>query len=69
VVWDPEKRLTYGTEWSQQRTDYNLYEGWELVGFPEKVFLRGNLLVDQGHWYGQAGMGEYLFRKPAAVVI
>ena len=69
VVWDAEKRLTYGTAWSQQRTDYNLYEGWELVGFPEKVFLRGRLLVDQGEWHGRAGMGEFLHRKPAAVVI
>ena len=69
IIWDPERRLTYGTAWSQQRTDYNLYEGWELVGFPEKVFLRGHLLVDRGHWYGRAGMGEYLYRKPSAVVI
>jgi len=69
VIWDPERRLTYGTSWSYQRTDYNLYEGWELVGFPEKVFLRGHLLVDHGQWYGHAGMGEYLYRKPPAVVI
>jgi dihydropyrimidinase len=69
VIWDPEKRLTYGTAWSHQRTDYNLYEGWELVGFPEKVFLRGRLLVDQGQWYGRPGMGEYLYRKSSAVVI
>jgi dihydropyrimidinase len=69
LVWDPDKRLTYGTAWSQQRTDYNLYEGWELVGFPEKVFLRGHLLVDQGQWHGRAGMGEYLYRKASAVVI
>jgi dihydropyrimidinase len=69
IIWDPERRLTYGTAWSQQRTDYNLYEGWELVGFPEKVFLRGHLLVDRGIWYGRAGMGEYLYRKPSAVVI
>lgn len=69
VIWDPERRVTYGTAWSHQRTDYNLYEGWELVGFPEKVFLRGHLLVDRGHWYGRAGMGEYLYREPSAVVI
>jgi len=69
VIWNPEMRLTYGTAWSHQRTDYNLYEGWELVGFPEKVFLRGHLLVDQGHWYGRPGMGEYLYRTPSAVVI
>jgi dihydropyrimidinase len=41
LVWDPERRLTYGVAHAHHRTDYNLYENWELVGFPEKVFLRG----------------------------
>lgn len=68
VIWDMEKRLTYGVEFARHRTDYNLFEGWELVGFPEKVFLRGNLIVDQGKWYGKAGMGKYLYRKPGQIL-
>ncbi|HZW05055.1 MAG TPA: dihydropyrimidinase, partial [Anaerolineaceae bacterium] len=36
VIWDPDTRLTYGRRYSQQRTDYNLYEGWQLTGFPEQ---------------------------------
>lgn len=68
VIWDMEQRLTYGVEVAQHRTDYNLFEGWELVGFPEKVFLRGNLIVDQGKWYGKAGMGKYLHRKPGQIL-
>jgi dihydropyrimidinase len=62
VVWNPERRLTYGVAHSQHRTDYNLYENWELVGFPEKVFLRGQLIVDGERWLGRAGMGQYLER-------
>jgi dihydropyrimidinase len=69
VIWDPEKRLKYGVEYAQHRTDYNLFEGWELVGYPEKVFLRGNLIVDQGEWHGQAGMGRYLERTTGAVIV
>ncbi len=69
VIWDPDRKLTYGTAHSQQRTDYNLYEGWELTGFPEKVFLRGRLIVDGEHWLGQAGQGKYLKRGPGAPVI
>ena len=42
VIWDPERRVEYEVRVAHHRTDYNLYEGWELVGFPEKVFLRGN---------------------------
>lgn len=62
VLWDPQKRVCYGVAHSQQRTDYNLYEGWELIGYPEKVFLRGNLIVDNGKWLGRAGMGQFLAR-------
>ena len=62
VIWDPDRKLTYGTAHSHHRTDYNLYEGWELTGFPEKVFLRGKLIVDRDRWLGQAGMGRYLAR-------
>jgi len=69
VIWDPERKLTYGVAHSHQRTDYNLFEGWELTGFPEKVFLRGKLIVDGDRWLGQAGMGHYLFRQPFAPVI
>jgi dihydropyrimidinase len=68
VIWDPERHLTYGVEWAQHRTDYNLFEGWELTGYPEKVLLRGSLIVDQGHWLGQAGMGTFLHRKTGETI-
>ncbi len=64
VIWDPERRLTYGLAHAYHRTDYNLYEGWELVGFPEKVYLRGRLIVDGERWLGKPGMGQYLHRGP-----
>jgi len=62
VVWDPEKRVKYGVALSHQRTDYNLYEGWELTGYPEKVFLRGRMIVNGDEWLGQAGYGQFLKR-------
>ena len=63
VIWDPERRLTYGTAFAKHRTDYNLFENWELVGYPEKVFLRGQLIVDGEKWLGGPGVGRYLNRK------
>ncbi len=69
VVWDPEKKVEYGMVLSHQRTDYNLYEGWELTGYLEKVFLRGRLIVDGERWLGRAGMGEFLSRQPGAPVL
>ena len=69
VIWDPDARLTYGRAYSHQRTDYNLYEDWALQGFPEKVFLRGQLIVDRGQWLGRPGMGQFLPRRPYAPVL
>jgi dihydropyrimidinase len=68
AIWDPNQRVRYGVAYSHQRTDYNLYENWELVGLPEKVFLRGSLIVDGNQWLGKAGMGKYLVRKPGMIL-
>jgi len=69
VIWDPDKKLKYGVEVAHQRTDYNLYEGWELQGYPDQVFLRGECIVDGEEWLGKKGQGEFLKRKPNAEVI
>jgi len=69
VIWDPEKKIHYGIKYAHHRTDYNLYEGWELHGYPEKVLLRGNLIVDGEKWMGKAGMGKYIYRDPSALVL
>jgi len=68
VIWDPEKKVKYGVAYSHQRTDYNLYEDWELVGYPEKVFLRGHLIVDGEQWHGRAGDGIFLKRETGEVL-
>ena len=69
VIWDPQKEVKYGVAHAQHRTDYNLYEGWELTGYPEKVFLRGSLIVDDGNWHGRPGMGRFLEREAGGEVI
>jgi dihydropyrimidinase len=68
VIWDAEKKVKYGVAHSQQRTDYSLYEGWELVGYPEKVFLRGKLIVDGKQWLGKRGAGQFLKRGQGEVL-
>ena len=62
VIWDPDRVVTYGTAHAHHRTDYNLYEGWELKGMPEKVFLRGRLIVDGSQWLGKPGSGQFIPR-------
>jgi dihydropyrimidinase len=68
VIWDPEKKLKYGVAHSHQRTDYNLYEGWDIMGYPEKVFLRGKLIVDGEQWLGKSGNGQFLKRSEGEVL-
>src|SRR5271157_59141 len=68
VIWDPEKRVKYGVAHSHHRTDYNLFEGWDVVGMPEKVFLRGRLIVDGDEWKGKSGQGQFLKRNEGEVL-
>ena len=68
VIWDPEKKVKHGVARSHQRTDYNLYEGWELTGYPEKVFLRGKLIVDGEQWLGKSGGGQFLKRSQGEIL-
>jgi dihydropyrimidinase len=69
VIWDPDRELTYGMAYAHHRTDYNLYENWQLVGYPEKVYLRGELIVDGESWFGSRCGGRYLHREPNAIMI
>ena len=68
ALWDPNKELTYGVEVAKHRTDYNLYEGWQLKGFPVMVFLRGQKIVDGDNWYGKPGMGKFLHRSEGEIL-
>ncbi len=68
VVWDPNLKVTYGVAVAQHRTDYNLYEDWELTGFPVQVYLRGRLIVREGEWLGERGQGRLLRRRPWSAV-
>ncbi len=63
ALWDPDFELDYGFNVAQHRTDYNLFEGWKLRGFPKKVFLRGICIVDNGKWLGKKGVGQFLHRS------
>ncbi|HKZ44194.1 MAG TPA: dihydropyrimidinase [Anaerolineales bacterium] len=68
VIWDPDREVDYGVSVAQHRTDYNLFEGWKLKGFPEKVFLRGELIVDNGTWLGKRGAGQFIHRSTGQVL-
>jgi dihydropyrimidinase len=64
VLWDPTTTRTISAATQHQRTDYTIYEGWEVQGAPRTVLSRGRVLVDNGAWHGEAGSGAFVHRKP-----
>ena len=62
VIWDPEKELTLSVETHHSNVDYNLFEGERIVGAPETVLLRGQVIVDGDELVAAPGVGQYLHR-------
>ena len=62
VVFDPAKEQTISAATHHSKADYNLYEGTTVVGAPETVLLRGNVLVDGGELVASAGIGRFVQR-------
>jgi dihydropyrimidinase len=62
VIFDPEKPRTISAATQLSKSDYNLYEGTEVVGDVETVLLRGQVIVDGGELVGKPGVGEFVPR-------
>ena len=61
VVIDPEIRKTVTAEGQVTNVDYCVYEGIELEGAIDKVYLRGQLAVDGGKLI-KRGLGRFVKR-------
>lgn len=46
-------------------SDYSLYEGQNLKGWPVQTIVRGNTVMANGKILGQPGYGNYIFRSLA----
>jgi dihydropyrimidinase len=62
VIWDPEKALILSHENLHMNVDYSPYQGMEVVGAPERVYVRGELVVDNDTFVGRPGFGRFLER-------
>jgi len=45
-------------------SDYSLYDGWKLKGWPVRTIVRGVTVMDDGVIVGPPGHGRYLRRTP-----
>jgi len=64
VVFDPDWEGKISVKTSKQGVDYNTYEGFDQKGRAEKVYLRGNLIVDNGEFTGEPDQGKFIEREP-----
>jgi dihydropyrimidinase len=63
VLFDPEARWTIGQSTSHMAVDYSPFEGMEITGKIQKVFSRGELIIDGNECFARKGRGRYMHRK------
>ena len=66
VVWDPDRRVTYGANDLHDNVGYNPWDGHDVTGWPEQVLLRGKTLVRDGELLGAPGTGQWIARPSLA---
>lgn len=63
IIFDPNIKWTMSLKTLHQATDWSAYEGIEIMGKIEKVFSRGELIIDRDDCLAEKGRGRYLHRK------
>ncbi len=69
VFWDPNQEHTISADTHHMNTDYNVYEGMTVTGWPVRTMVRGRSLVVGEEWHGEAGSGQFLRRRPNGAVL
>jgi len=62
VVLDMEKRSVVRAKDLHHISDFSLFEGRELTGWPVTTVLRGEVIVEDGEAVGKAGTGRFVPR-------
>ena len=57
VVWDPTKTDTVRGADDLSNSDYSVFEGWSVTGWPTVVIRRGEVVVEGGRVVGAPGSG------------
>lgn len=62
VILDEASTTVIRQDQQHQKVDYTPYHNWELQGRIERVYSRGNLVIEDGEFVGEQGRGEFLRR-------
>jgi len=63
VLFNPKTKWTMGQKTLHMAADWSAYEDIEVTGKIEKVFSRGELIIDGEKCLAQKGRGRYLYRR------
>jgi dihydropyrimidinase len=62
VIIDPSIRRQLSAA-ELHESDYSVFDGWEIHGWPVVTILRGKVIVEDGRLVGQPGDGQPVLRK------
>ncbi len=66
VIWDPAGRTTFDAGLAHTRTDFSLYDGWEIEGGPVTTISRGVVVFDDGAIVAGDARGRLVRKAPDA---
>jgi dihydropyrimidinase len=64
IIVDLNKKRTVKAEDMPSISDYSLYEGWEITGWPVRTIVRGTTVFKDDKIVGEPGFGEYVPCQP-----
>lgn len=62
VLFDPHLRRMVRSAEMQSAADYDVFEGWEVTGWPVTTISRGEVIFDRGAVTAAEGRGEFVPR-------
>ncbi len=63
VFFDPNREKTIRASELHSGTDYTIFEGWKVKGWPVMTLLRGQVIVDNGTLINKVAQGKCCLRK------
>ncbi len=66
VVWDPDQKRVVRGEEMRSRAGYDVFEGYEIQGWPTHTISRGDVVFENGEIVAERGRGKRVIRGPHA---
>ena len=63
AIWDPNRTANITAEADFSKSDYSVYEGWKVTGWPIMTIRRGEIVYEQGRVIATAGSGKLYSRN------